>query len=637
MPIANIPLIPKQPGGALRVLILGRISTIHQDLESIQASYAYVENHLRHIYQGPLYLKRLGERGSGLRTDRPTIVEAEEEVATGTWDLVIMEELSRAYRNPRYQYVFVQDAVDAGTRVICIGDSLDTAEDGWEVTMGTAALRHGLAIPDTRRRVRRTASHSFHRGGMVMKFRFGYRKLSEEEAEAGRFGPKGVRVAKVPEATPVIREMGRRVLDGSTYAAVAGWLNEQPIAPGPYSDRKTWTGRLVQELLRDPILHGTRTFGVVKSQPLFRTGKSRRRKNPDGPETQHHPELAHLSEAEHDELLRAMDRRAAARVRATGPEHPLYNRPRSQTIWPGQHPRCAICRAPMYRVDRDQLKCRNAFSPGAVPCWNHVQVDCRLVRERLIAFVMGHCDRVPEFRRALIEAAWAELEATRRRQSLATRGLDDEIAELERRAANLADAISRGGQLEALVNQLAEVDRTLRDARRRRAESPGPPLSSRADVEHQLETALRQLTQTSFTFGDLMRRILPEFAIVPVQTGDDGQVRPRARFVLRLAALAGPSPAAGDPAGQPGDVSGTIDLFDPPAYIRAIPACRDARRADPAASLNQIAAKTGYNLMLVKRALDFGRRMEAEGLSEPYRELTEPPTSASRWRQRGTS
>jgi site-specific DNA recombinase len=135
MPIANVPLTPKDPRGPLRVLMLGKISTIHQDIENIQASYRYVEGYLNQIYKGPLHVKRLGERGSGMRTDRPSIVEAELDIETGTWDLVIMEELSRAYRNPRHQSAFVQNAVDAGTRVICIGDNLDTADEQWETSL----------------------------------------------------------------------------------------------------------------------------------------------------------------------------------------------------------------------------------------------------------------------------------------------------------------------------------------------------------------------------------------------------------------------------------------------------------------------------------------------------------------------
>src|SRR3954470_2569062 len=130
MPRTNAPLVPKAPGGPLRVLVVGRISTVHQNHENIDASYRFVEDFLTRMYDGPIHYKHLGEQASGMRTDRATIVEAEEEIATGSWDLVITEALSRFYRNPRHQYAFVQNAIDHETRVICIGDNLDTAEDG---------------------------------------------------------------------------------------------------------------------------------------------------------------------------------------------------------------------------------------------------------------------------------------------------------------------------------------------------------------------------------------------------------------------------------------------------------------------------------------------------------------------------
>jgi hypothetical protein len=271
-----------------------------------------------------------------------------------------------------------------------------------------------------------------------------------------------------------------------------------------------------------------------------------------------------------------------------------------------------------------------------------VQANCQIVRDKVIAFVMGHCDRVPEFRRALVDATWAEMQGRGRRQSLAVRNLDAEIAELERRSANLAEAIAKGGQLEALLSQLAEVDRNLQDAQRRRsdptqAEPLGPTLSTRADVERHLEVALRQLAETSFAFGDLMRRILPEFTIMPVQALDNGQVHPRARFVLNLSALQDRAPAAGEPDGHAGDVIGALNLFEPPGYIRAIPACLAAKQADPEASLSEIAAKTGHNRLMVRRALNYARQMAAEGVSDLYRELTKCPPLAARWRRRGAA
>ena len=40
-----IPLVPKDASSLLRVLIIGRISTIHQEIENIEASYSYVKGY----------------------------------------------------------------------------------------------------------------------------------------------------------------------------------------------------------------------------------------------------------------------------------------------------------------------------------------------------------------------------------------------------------------------------------------------------------------------------------------------------------------------------------------------------------------------------------------------------------------
>jgi site-specific DNA recombinase len=640
---ANVPLVPKDPRGPLRVLVVGRISTIHQNVENIDASYRFVEDFLKRAYTGPIHYKHLGEQGSGMRTDRATIMEAEDEIATGSWDLVITEDLSRFYRNPRHQYAFVQDAFDHETRVICIGDNLDTAEEGWEVALGTATLRHGLQIPDTRRRVKRTAHHSFHEGAMVQKVRYGYRKLSEEEAASATGRTKGLRIAREPGCTPVIREMARRVRAGHAYSAVAGWLNNEGVDPGPYVTKKIWTGKLVEAQLRDPILHGMRTFGDVLSRPIFSSGRHKRRKNPDGPETESYAELAHLPEDEHRDLIRSMDERASAHRRASGPDHPLYNRPRRRSIWPGQHARCAICGELMYRYEDDQLKCKGSFKAKAEgPCWNHVQVHCQEARDRVLSWLVGHCERIPEFRRTLVDAAWAELQAEQQRRDRSHRTIDDEILDLQKRAGHLGQAIQRGVKLDTLIEQLAGVEQALTAARQRRgdrgpAEETGTAWGTRAEVDRDLEAALRVMARTSFEFAEMMRRVIPEFVIQPVQALDSGLVRPRAKLTLRLTALKDGGDDSGVGPLPTGDVLAVIDLFKPPVHIRAIPACVAAKQADPRLSLDKIAHRTENGRMTVKRALAYAGLMEAEGLGEPYRELRDRPPSASRWTHRDAS
>ena len=85
------PLVPKNPEGPLMVLVLGRVSTPHQDIKNIEASYEDVERFPKSIHDGPTEIKHLGEQGSGMLVDRASIMEAEREIETGNWDLVLKE------------------------------------------------------------------------------------------------------------------------------------------------------------------------------------------------------------------------------------------------------------------------------------------------------------------------------------------------------------------------------------------------------------------------------------------------------------------------------------------------------------------------------------------------------------------
>lgn len=639
MPMTTVPLSPRSVGGKLNVVAIGRISTVHQDIENIEASYRYVGDYLHRIYQGPMEVKQLGEQASGMLTDRATIREAEDLVAAGKVDLVIAEDLARIYRNPRHQYNFVQDAVDMGTRVICIGDNLDTADENWEVTMGAAALRHGLYIPDTRRRVRRTATHSFHNGGLVQRVKFGYRKLSAEEAASGEFGPKGLRIAKRSKCTPVICQMMDRVMHGAKYAAVADWLNGQGVEPGPYVESGRWTARLVVGLLDDPILSGTRTFRKTIYRPIFRTGKHQAKKNAE-PETEHCPELAHLPREEHDALRQEIARRRAAHPsKNVQPRHRPHYVPRSRTIWPGQSVTCGVCGGFLYYMGK-HLKCRNSLPSEHQTCWNHVQVPVELTRSRVVDWLVARLAEIPDGRCLVAEAVWKILEPAVSGRQRQAHDMEREIASLEKQSANLTAAIAEGGQLKALVERLKSVEASLNKVRRtkavqeKRSKRDRHAVDSAKDVAARLEDHLRSLVSRSYEFADLMRRILPDFAVWPVQALDTGQVRPRANFTLRLAALRKEGETRDHQRADLPDVPGSLDLFEPPLHIRNLAACVTAWEEHPKLSLKQIAALLGIQHMTVKRALDYSRRMRTLGLSDPYRELHDPPQEASRWRTR---
>ena len=630
----SVPLAPKNPGGPLLVLIIGRISTEHQNIENIEASYRYVEQFLRETYEGPLDVKLLGEQASGMLTTRASIREAEELIAEGKVDLVISEDLGRIYRNPRHQYNFVQNAVDMRTRVICLGDNLDTSDENWEVVMGAATLRHGLFIPDTRRRVRRTATHSFHKGGLVQKIRYGYRKLTQEEAATGRFGPKDLRIAKRPECSPDISQIRDQVIGGTPYTAIAEWLESEGVEPGPYVKCARWTDRLVKDLLRDPILSGTRTFRDTIYEPIFRTGHHRRRRNLE-PETEYCSELAHMSRQEQEELWKAMDRRAARYGDPSQRQNNRRNVARSRSIWPGQAATCGACGGLMYYAGKS-LRCQNSMVGALDPCWNHVQVPAVLTRQRMVDWLMDHVEQSPTYRRLLVEATWNLWTRVHGRRDSLQAATKRKVQALESQAENLAKAIAQGGRLDVLLKELAVVQAARDDACAKQIEQhtqseDGESPHSMEQLDVQLKAALNKLVSTSFEVADLLRRVLPEFVIWPAQALDSTQVRPRARFRLRLSSLI---PDANNGHSELADVHGVLDLFEPPQHVAHLKACVAARREAPQPTLRDIARRLHINYMTVKRALDYARRMDRHGLVEPYRELRAQPEKAARWGRR---
>ncbi|MCH8047434.1 MAG: recombinase family protein [Planctomycetes bacterium] len=639
MPITNVPLIPRDPNGKLVVVVIGRISTPDQNKENIDASYRVVKSYLADIYDGEMDIRFLGEQASGMLTDRSTIREAEDLVNRGIVDLVISEDLSRIYRNPRHQYNFVQDAVDAGTRLICIGDNLDTADENWEVSMGTAALRHGLLIPDTRRRIRRTATDSFHKGGQVTKVKYGYRKLTKEEAASGEFGPEGLRMAKVGECTPVIHEMRRRLMKDRMVAPVVDWLNDEGISPGPYVKKGRWSRSGLKELMRDPILSGTRMFRDTLYSPIFKTGKHRRSKNPQ-PEFEQCPELAHMTLEEQKSMLDAMDWTLNKGEPVDAPRHPRAGIPRSRSIWPGQSATCAICTGRMY-VMGDHMRCEKSLKINGKACWNHVQAPVELTRTLTVDWLLSQFERNPACREAFVDAAWETIQLARQRsrQSQGTRRT--EINSLEKQTKRLVDAISEGGELKTLVEALATAENRIKELQSEgddeaeiAAEFQG--LNSRDEVNSKIDEALRTLASSSFEFAETLRRYFPYFVIQPVQALDTGQVRARAK--LRFVSDILPEHTTGEK-GEPEstqEIELVWDLFDPPVHIQAIPVYLElkakARKKGRKISLKKMQEISGINFMAFKRAGAYIRLMEQAGTDDPYIELVERPHNASRWR-----
>jgi hypothetical protein len=276
------------------------------------------------------------------------------------------------------------------------------------------------------------------------------------------------------------------------------------------------------------------------------------------------------------------------------------------------------------------LKCQNALGKGPKTCWNRVLVRISEVHAQVVPLVLQYLERVPSVRAVLVQAAWKEYQRTRVRRNRSSTAIEDRIKVLEKEKANLVQAIRQEGLL-PLVEELARVDAELVEAKGQQTSSTDEgqcgTYRSAAEIGADLEEAAFWLARTSRDFAEILRRMIPTFVVYPVQALDSGQVHPRARITVSAAGWA----TEGE---EVASLQATLDLFDPPDQIKYVPVCVEARCNEPGLSLRELGARLKVNYMTVKRALAYHRLMDAEGVADPFRELTECPADASRWGKR---
>ena len=102
---------------------------------------------------------------------------------------------------------------------------------------------------------------------------YGYRKLSKEEAKSGNFNQPGLREVRVPEATPILHEIRRRLMETQIPTVVVDWLNEQGIQPEPTVENgRSGEVQISKEVVLRPEAARHTVVGAVVRTQIFGTG-----------------------------------------------------------------------------------------------------------------------------------------------------------------------------------------------------------------------------------------------------------------------------------------------------------------------------------------------------------------------------
>ena len=208
-------------GRPLSVLILARFSPEEQRQSSIDDQIASCQRFLEESLPRDTNLSRVSidvikePEMSGEVADRPGINQVWAGIEAKRWDLILAEESSRLYRHHTKAGERFESAVDAGIRIICPSDYIDTADDDWPDRLHMCQLQH-------------SRSNFYKR---------------------------------------------KRIANGERAIEVAEWLDSITFKKEKWARQPKWTAGNVNAIIRR-TMYRFETFRVKKSKRKLRTGKS---------------------------------------------------------------------------------------------------------------------------------------------------------------------------------------------------------------------------------------------------------------------------------------------------------------------------------------------------------------------------
>jgi len=618
------PLLARN-GCTLKVLGIARISTDHQDAKSLEDQEQLYRKWLNQNTDLPYDLQMIASRGSGEVLDRKEYLQALEYIETGTYDLVVTEDLGRISRRVHSQ-IFCELCEDCETRLIAINDHIDTGTDNWRLNAGFASMRHEMYNADTSKRIRRTLRNRFEEGGVLGVQVFGIIKPLGASKDS--------QLSKNPSAQPIYDEMFRLLENGASYSEVADWLNDTKVELPPHARSKKWTCSLVTQLIHNPILKGLRVRNRKISKRINKTGRHKSVAAPPEELLERHcPHLAFIEPTRYDLLLKKLDEKNAKyRRKGTGGIDPRKNVSKKRTIWPGQHIECGICgRLLVYGAhgQKNSLACSGALK---YQCWNGTSINSEKAGKKIIAAIEKEISSLKDFDKVLLKEIEKELKNFKSSASQHKQKLKTQQESNNKRIKNIMAAIQEIGHSPSLIAELKTLEATKAQlayelSSIRTTSTSIPKMPSIEEIKTMVLQNMQSLAKNSQEFGRLLRQLIDRIVVLPFQHCDGGSPVLRAYFELNLASLLPHIPGM-ESLLSALKKSMVVDLFDMPQ--------REAFRIEATALIaskknqREVAKILGITPTAVQRSQALDKKMKELGITDPYIQLNEPPPENSK-------
>lgn len=174
----------------------------------------------------------------------------------GRFDVILVDEFSRLSRDDVEQAVIRRRLRERpGIRLITC-DGTDTAQPGWELTLGIQGVLAQDEVRKAQHRVGRGMLGQLERGYMIATPAYGYKLEREFDPTGNHLGSRWL--IKEYEAG-IVKEIFNRRANGESMHAIARWLNETGVATarkGRGPDGGFWRPARVRGLLANRIYRG---------------------------------------------------------------------------------------------------------------------------------------------------------------------------------------------------------------------------------------------------------------------------------------------------------------------------------------------------------------------------------------------
>ena len=357
-----------------------------------------------------------------------------------------------------------ESAVDAGVRVICPSDYIDTADDDWPDRLHMCQMQHSRSNFYTRQRIRRAHDGLWARGAAVGNTVIGYKRrctvpATETEPAKGPFYDE-----IDPEKAPIIREVFERIAAGETSAEVGEWLDSIKFAKAKWSRQVKWTAGNVNAIIRRTIYRGFETNRKKVAKRKLRTGKSEYVWNDDDKiQTRESPHLRIVSDHLWYKANEVVDKRRVFQKPVRGAGHPLRGTTRQRRGLLAGVFTCGVCGSPMHSHGKTDgvLRCSGAAKGN---CWYRGYCMRERVYPAVLEAVVDAVLSLDGVRDAVLTRV-RELHEKGGSLAVELKKLDKEEKKLVAATERLSAAVEGGdGPLPSLTSRLADREQDLRRA-----------------------------------------------------------------------------------------------------------------------------------------------------------------------------